>query len=415
MSTIDRIRTLRFNELPNLCHVQLGTGDGLIGLGETFLGARAVEAYIHESVAPYLLGQEPARIDRHETALHPYVGYLGSSAETRGNSAVSIALYDLVGQAADVPVHQLLGGLTRDDIRIYNTCAGYSYMRSTAGQTVENWGLPSMQPAGPYEDLDAFLHRADELAQDLRSEGVTAMKIWPFDPYAEASRGTFISLAELDRGLEPFRKIRAAVGNDMDIMVELHGLWKLPAVKRITYALEEFEPFWYEDPVRPDDLDALTEIARSTRIPVVASETLAGRVAFTELMRRRAADIVMLDVSWCGGLGEARRIAAIAEAHSLPITPHDCTGPVALAASTHLACAAPNALIQETVRAHYTTWYEELVAPLPPINNGRIAPPPGPGLGMALRPETLNRPDVHSHTSELVQGRIRAESVRPTV
>lgn len=406
MSVISKITTLRLGELPNLCYVLVHTDDGLTGLGETFMGARAVAAYIHESAAPYLVGQDPARIDRHERALRPYVGAGSAGAETRGNSAIDIALHDLAGQALGVPVYQLLGGLTRTSIRVYNTCAGYSYVRGSSGQRVDNWGLPGAEPAGPYEDLHAFLHRPGELARSLRSEGYGGMKIWPFDPYAEASDGTYISPAELQRGLEPFRGIREAVGDGIDIMVEMHGMWDLTAAKRITRALEEFDPYWIEDPVRADDIDAVSDFARSTRIPLTVSETLTGRTVFTELIRRRAADIVMVDVGWIGGLGEARRVAALAEAASLPVTPHDCTGPVALAASTHLACSAPNALMQEIVRASYTSWYRDLVTDLPSLADGQIAPPHGAGLGVALRPELYEREDARVRTSELSRGRI---------
>src|SRR5205807_2360956 len=109
---------------------------------------------------------------------------------------------------------------------------------------------PTEQAAGPYEDLDAFLRRADELAFSLLEQGITGMKIWPFDPYADASGGHYISGADLRTALEPFRKIRSAVGDAMDVMVEFHSLWDLPTARRITAALEEFNPFWYEDPIK---------------------------------------------------------------------------------------------------------------------------------------------------------------------
>ena len=158
--------------------------------------------------------------------------------------------------------------------------------------------------------------------------------------------GTLISAAELRTATEPFRKIRAAVGDAMDIMVELHSLWDLPTAKRIAAVLEEFSPYWYEDPIKMDNLSAVAELARSTRVPICASETLATRWSFRELLERQAAGIVMLDVSWCGGLSEAREIAAMAEAYQLPVAPHDCTGPVVLMASVHLSMNATNALIQ---------------------------------------------------------------------
>jgi galactonate dehydratase len=116
------------------------------------------------------------------------------------------------------------------------------YLAVSPRQEVSNWGLQEDESEGPYEDLDAFLHRADELAEDLLSQGITGMKIWPFDPYAEASGGYYISKADLQEALEPFRKIRSAVGNEMDVMVEFHSLWDLSTVKKIAQALEEFEP-----------------------------------------------------------------------------------------------------------------------------------------------------------------------------
>ncbi len=404
---IAKIETLRIGEFPNLLFVLVRTEEGLTGLGETFFGARAVEAYVHESAAPYLLGQDPLRINAHAEALQGYLGYASSGVETRGNSAIDIALWDLWGKATDQPLYQLLGGRTRESVRTYNTCAGYRYVRDEPRQEVANWGVPSLdgagtrvqRDAGPYEDLDAFLHRADELAEDLLSQGIRGMKIWPFDPYAEASDGHYISSGDLKKSLEPFRKIRSAVGLEMDVMVEFHSLWDLPMAKKIARALEEFEPYWFEDPVNADDLDALSEFAAATHVPVAASETLSGRSAFKRLMEKRAADIVILDIGWCGGVGEAKKISTMAEAYHLPIAPHDCTGPVVLTASTHLSTAAPNALVQESVRAYYSSWYADLVTALPTVVDGHIAPPEGPGLGTVLRPELFKRPDACLTTS----------------
>ena len=185
-----------------------------------------------------------------------------SGAEMRAASAIDIALWDLCGQAAGQPLHRVLGGACRDSIRTYNTCAGYRYIRDESGQAVMNWGLRTAEAEGPYEDLDAFLNRADELARDLLAQGITGMKIWPFDPYAETSLGHDIRTADLDRALEPFRKIRAAVGPAIDVMVELHALWDVPAACRIASALDEFEPAWIEDPVRV--LESLTRSPRSS-------------------------------------------------------------------------------------------------------------------------------------------------------
>jgi len=394
------IDTIRLDEFPNLLFTQVHTDGGVTGLGETFYGARAVESYIHETVAPYLLGKDPLEIDRHARGLYGYVGYSGSGAETRGNSAIDIALWDIFGKVTDQPLYQLLGGKTRDAIRIYNTCAGYRYVRSQPRQAVENWGIGVEKSEGPYEDLDAFLFRADELAVSLLEQGITGMKIWPFDPYAEQSGGHYISAPDLDRALEPFRKIRDAAGNAMDIMVEFHSLWDFPMARTICAELEQFSPSWFEDPLKADNIDVLAELARTTRVPIAASESLATRWSFREVLERGAAGIVMVDVSWTGGISEARKIASLAEIHQRPVMFHDCTGPVVLACSTHLALNAPNALVQETVRAFYHGWYGELVTALPPIVSGTIAPPPGPGHGMELLPGLTGRAGVHVMASE---------------
>jgi galactonate dehydratase len=391
---VTALETIQLGEFPNLCWVRIHTDEGLVGLGETFFGANTVAAYMHEIVAPYLLGKDPLQIDRHSRQLYGYVGFNSTGAEARGNSALDLALWDLFGKVTGQPVYQLLGGASRERIRVYNTCAGYRYVRARSVQAVDNWGLTQDKDVGPYEDLDAFLHRADELARSLLDQGITGMKIWPFDPFAEASGGHYISGPDLQTALEPFRKIRRAVGEAMDIMVELHSLWDLPMAKRITAALEEFNPFWFEDPVKMDNLSAVAELARSTRVPITASETLGTRWSFRELLEQRAAGIVMLDVSWCGGLSEARKIATMTEAYQLPVAPHDCTGPVVLMASVHLSMNATNALIQETVRAFLTGWYTELVTHLPRIENGYVYAPEGPGLGTELLPGLEGRPDA---------------------
>ncbi len=392
---VTKIETIRLDEFPNLLFTRVHTDDGVVGLGETFYGARAVESYIHETVASYLLGQDPLEIDRHVRGLYGYVGYRSSGVEMRGNSAIDIALWDLFGKAVGQPLYQLLGGKVRDTIRIYNTCAGYRYVRSQPRQAVQNWGIGPEASPEPYEDLEAFLHRADELAESLLAQGITGMKIWPFDPYAEESGGHYISAPDLDRALEPFRKIRNAVGNAMDIMVEFHSLWDFPTARMICAELEPFRPTWYEDPLKADNIDALAELAQSTRVPVAASESLATRWSFREVLERRAAGIVMADLSWCGGVSEARKIAHLAEVYQRPVMFHDCTGPVVLATSTHLALNAPNALVQETVRAFYYGWYGELVTDLPPIENGSITVAARLGHGMELLPDLPARPDAH--------------------
>jgi len=401
------IETIRIDEFPNLLWVQLHTDEGLTGTGETFFGPAAAEAHIHGLIAPYLLGQDPRPVERHAAHLIGYVGFHGSSAEQRGRSAVDIALWDLWGQATGQPLHALLGGAVREDIRVYNTCAGNRYALDNPVHDSANFGLqaPGLGAPGPdgrpvYEDLDAFLHRPDELAHSLLEMGITGMKIWPFDFAAEASHGAYISAADLERALEPFRKIRAAVGDRMDVMAELHALWNLPAARGVVAALEPFHPLWIEDPVFMDQLESLGELQAGTRAMIATGETLGGRGQFKELLQRHGCGMAIVDPTWCGGIGEARRVIALAEAWHASVAFHDCTGPVALAACTHLALHARNCFVQEVVRAFYFGWYADLVTALPPLVEGRIRAPEGAGLGLALDPARLARPDVHRRVSE---------------
>jgi galactonate dehydratase len=395
---ITRIETIRLNEFPNLLWLHVHTDQGLIGLGETFFGPRAVEAYIHETVAPLLLGKPALQIDRHAHLLqNQYLGFSGSGVEMRAASAVDIALWDLYGQATGQPLYQCLGGLSHERVRIYNTCAGYRYIRAATGQRTDNWGVDAA--SGPYEDLDAFLQRADELAHSLLEQGITAMKIWPFDGAAEASGGRFISAADLDRAMEPFRKIRMSAGRKMDVMAELHSLWTPPAAETVLRALAEFAPFWVEDPIKMVNADLLARLRARTNVPICASETLATRRAFREFLQADALDVVMLDLSWCGGVGEAKKIATLAEAWGRPVAPHDCTGPVVMTASVHLSLNCPNTLVQETVRAFTSGWYQEVMTDLPDIRDGFVYPSGRPGLGTALQPDRLAMADCERRMS----------------
>jgi L-alanine-DL-glutamate epimerase-like enolase superfamily enzyme len=394
---ITAVETVRLGEFPNLIWVRLRTDEGLTGLGETFMGAAAVEAYIHESAGPKLIGRDPIQIEAINRSLINYLGWRGTGVETRGNSAIDIALWDLFGKAIGRPVCEALGGRSRDRIRVYNTCAGYKYIRDERSQAVANWGVGNKQ--GPYEDLEAFLHRADELALSLLGQGITGMKIRPFDIAAERTAGWDISPAELDAALEPFAKIRKAVGNRMDIMVEFHSLWSLPMAQRLARALEPYGTYWHEDPLRLDNLADLKAYAEHSNAWVCASETLAYTHSFREYLETGVAGVAMLDLSWCDGLSEARKIAALAEAWHVPVAPHDCTGPVVYAASCHFSLHARNALIQESVRAFYSGWYTELVTEPPPITKGEVTVNMKPGLGLDLLPDLDRRKDASVRTT----------------
>jgi L-alanine-DL-glutamate epimerase-like enolase superfamily enzyme len=389
---ITAIETLYARAFENVLWVRLHTDAGVIGLGETFYVAAAVASHIHDTLAPRLLGRDPSRIEAiGRDMVDLPLAQASTGAEYRAASAIDIALYDLWGKLTGQPVHQLLGGLCRDRLRVYNTCAGYQYVRRRDIRPVHTWNIGA---AGPYEDLAAFTTDAGALAENLLEQGITAMKIWPFDPAARATGGVDISAAQLKEALLPFELIRKRVGDRMDIMVEFHSLWNLPTARRIARALEPYAPSWFEDPIRMTSSQALAEYARATCVPVCASETLGSRFAYKDMLDRDAIGIVMVDLCWTGGLTEGRKIAALADLYHKPFAPHDCTGPVGFAAAVHTAFSQPNTLIQESVRAFYTGWYKDLVTELPVIREGHVLPMQGPGLGTELRPEVFERSDL---------------------
>ncbi|MBW8857885.1 MAG: mandelate racemase/muconate lactonizing enzyme family protein, partial [Bradyrhizobium sp.] len=209
---ITSIETLRTEEFSNVIWVRVHTDTGMIGLGETFYGAGAVEAQIHDTFAGRLLGRNPLHIEAiHRDMLNLPMAQSSTGVEYRAASAIDIALWDLFGKVCNQPVHQMLGGLCRDKQRIYNTCAGTQYVRSTNISPVANWNLGAAK--GPYEDLDGFMHHADALAESLLESGISAMKIWPFDPAAQENKGLYITAAQMKQAIEPFEKIRKAVGD----------------------------------------------------------------------------------------------------------------------------------------------------------------------------------------------------------
>jgi L-alanine-DL-glutamate epimerase-like enolase superfamily enzyme len=193
---------------------------------------------------------------------------------------------------------------------------------------------------------------------------------------------------------EPLRKIKAEFGSDMEVAMEFHGFWNLHCAIQIAQELEQYSPMWLEEMLPQDNLSAYAELAAATSLPLCLSERLMTRWGFRELMDNRAARIVMPDISWCGGISEAKKIATMAETHYRPIAPHNCGGPVLHAASLHLAANLPNLYILETVRRHYNDEYGGLVHGAIVAKDGVMPIPCGPGLGVELTAETLGRSDA---------------------
>ncbi|MEP1934225.1 MAG: mandelate racemase/muconate lactonizing enzyme family protein [Roseibium sp.] len=399
---IEAVETIRLGEHPNLLWVRIHTSDGLTGLGETYFGAGPSEVDVHDRIAPLILGQDASRIEYLNMKMQPYVGYSGSGAEVRALAAVDVALWDLAAKSAGKPLCDLLGGRTRDQIQVYNTCAGPSYVSKTSAVRPDNFGTGAQQIAAPkYEDLEAFLNHPEDLAASLMEMGIFSMKIWPLDLATGAVDGADISTVDLKKGVQPFERIRKAHGDKMRLKAELHGLWSLNAAKKIAAALEPLDMDWIEDPVWMDRTREVGELGRATKAPLAGGETLASLGQFKALIDEGNIATPIMDITWAGGVTAARKVAALAEARSRPIAFHDCSGPVTLAVSTHLALSLRNVREQEIARGFYFNWYQNFVDQLPPLKNGMITVTDRPGLGMDLLPDVTDRPDVIHRISKL--------------
>ncbi len=263
--------------------------------------AEALEGYIHGRAAPKLLGRDPAEIQRIWTALYDNdaARFGGQGIEVRAISALDVALWDILGQSVGKPIYQLLGGASRDRVPIYNTCGGPAYGRPP----YEVHGR-----AGALEDLYAWNNAPEDLAAELLEDGISAMKIWPFDDIGIRNQGLTINAEELELGLEPVRRIREAVGSRMRIMIEGHGFWRLPAAIKIARALEDYDIEWIEDMLLAHDIGAIGDLHAQTTVPVLASEYLVTRHQYLPVLQQRAADIIMLDPTWTGGITESHKI-----------------------------------------------------------------------------------------------------------
>lgn len=349
----------------DLTILRVHTDDGIIGLGETFPQAGMEGAALHGPIADQILGEDPRNLAGIRDDLATYFNYYGhAGAEYRALSALDIALWDVKGKVVGEPIYQLLGGAAREEIPTYNTC---------------------------YDEYD-FMEEPVTLAESLLDQGIASMKVWPFDEFAEKTRGQRILTADLKAGLEPIARIREAVGDEMEIAVEFHGLWSVTPGKRLVEAVSEYDPLWVEDVIRKGNVDAYRRLADATDVPLCISERLIGRYEFAQAIETGAVDVVMPDLCWTGGITEGRAIAELASAHHLPVAPHNSGGPALHFANAHLSAAIPNLYVMETIRDRYDGWHRNLVTDPLPVTDGTLDLPEGPGLGTSFDESLLDHP-----------------------
>jgi L-alanine-DL-glutamate epimerase-like enolase superfamily enzyme len=377
ITAIDAVRfrrSLRIQDVsPNWFWVRLHTSAGIYGLGESYPGDDAHMGALKE-MAGTILGRDATQIERlwqdvfYRISYQPWGG-----AESRMLTAVNIAQWDILGKAAGLPVYKLLGGRAQNRLLVYNTMNG--------------WPVYGMRDHDPEKITDFLLKR-----------GIKAIKIYPYDrgPVNAYQRhgGTFISQAELKQSLDPIQRIRKAAGGEMEIAVDLSGKWNLPCSLQIAHSLEPYGIMFIEDAMLPDNLEAYATLARETSIPVCISERLTTRFRFREMFELHAVDVLMYDVTWCGGISEAKKISDMADSYKIPTAPHTGGGPILWFASIHTATALTNFYIMESVFHLYNDLYPHFVKDVPAPMDGYVTAPEAPGLGVELREEALKRGDA---------------------
>ena len=354
---------------------------GLFGWGEGSLEwkTRAVAAAV-EDFAPFVVGEDPLRIEHLYQKMYRQsfwrLGPIGMSAL----SAIEQALWDIKGKHLDVPVYELLGGRVRDRVRMYTHLGGG-------------------QMEAVYETFDPG--PLVELAQEVVANGYTAVKV-VFVPYSRPLEGP----DKVRRFAGLMERLRNAVGPDIDIMIDFHGrTYPATAIQYIN-AIEEYSPFFCEEPVPPEMPDALLEVRQQTKVPIATGERLVRRSDFVPLFERRACHVIQPDLCHCGGLWEARKIAAMAETHQMAVAPHNPLGPVANAVALHFALATPNFIIQEDMLQD-VPWRWDVVQSSLQTKNGYWLPSEAPGLGIEVDEKAAAR---HPFEQETVHSLgIRAE------
>lgn len=346
--------------------LKLQTDEGIVGLGErvsggvTDLGPQV--ALLRHLVERFVVGENPFQVERiwqrMFAATHDY-RHPGMD-RTPAISAIEIALWDIIGKATGQPIYNLLGGQYHEKLR------AYAYM--------------------PAEGVWENPEKAGDIARKLVAEGFTACKIDPFSPLFPLPRD--IPLKDLKHAAQIFRHIRDAVGDELEVGIGTHGQFSTAGAIRAAKVFEEYEPMWFEEPVPPEMVEEMARVARQTSIPIASGERLATKYEFAALIEKQAAGIIQVDVGQCGGILEAKKIAAIAEAHHALIAPHMYVGPIAAAAAIQLDTCSPNFMIQEF---NVGPLHEELFVEPITVVDGYITPPTGPGLGLVLNDEVVKR------------------------
>ena len=348
--------------------VKIFTDEGIEGLGECIHGGDGV-AMLVADMGEMIKGRNPLDVDRlFESIRHRYIfnGALAGNVVT-AMTGIEIALWDLAGKAMGQPVYRLLGGKFRDRIRLYCDCH-----------------------AGRDDSPESYAERAKEVV----SMGFNAIKFDIDNACSSHKLDEFnwsVTPGELAEMVDKVSAVREAVGPEVDVAIDMHGRYDTHSAIRVAQAVEEFNLMWLEEPVPPENVDAMLEVKRSSGTPICAGENLYLRWGFRDLIEKQAVDVIMPDLPKCCGLSEGRKIANMAEVYYIPLAPHNVCGPLGTIASCHTCASVPNFLVLEWHWVDRPHWQELVEADPPLIQDGYITVPDRPGLGVDFNEDAARR------------------------
>ncbi len=344
--------------------IKVKTDEGITGIGEAYHGAGVHQIAVDERLTKPLIGQDPRNVDKLFRDMMSSMSASGfyQGAVMSAISGIESALWDITGQAAGVPIWQLLGGKFRDKIRIYNDCH-----------------------AGETETPEAYAAKA----QEVEARGFTAIK-FDIDPLP-SRRDRYnrcISNDDIAHYVDVVTAIRESLDANTDLAIDAHWFYAPVDILKVAHAFEDLNLLWLEDPIPPENIAAMEGVTKSTRTPICTGENFYTRFGFRDLIETQAADIISPDMAKAGGLLEGRRIADLADMYYIPIAPHNIGSPVQTVANCHVMAAVPNFLVLEFHHLDNAFW-EGIINEGPLIQEGHIDVPNLPGLGVTLNEDLL--------------------------
>jgi galactonate dehydratase len=347
-------------------HIRIYTDQGLVGQGESTDAAIGTPALIR-SFRRSLIGKDPLNVDAiwEELRRNVFSGPQGGQYMT-ALSGLEIALWDLAGKALGLPAYQLLGGKFRDQVRIYLD----TDMKDNLGPEAERKVAFAKERGFSVAKIDI-----DDARDPNR-----------FDRFNRTANN-----AEMDRMLREVQHVREKLDASIQLAVDMHAFYDAPTGKRVAKELEPLRLLWLEEPVPPENIEAMAEIKRSTNTPIACGENLYARWGYTELMEKRAVDIIQPDFQKAGGLGEGKKIANLADAYYIPVAPHCVVSPVGMMASVHACASFPNFLVLEWHWVNHLDLWRNWVKEGEIIEKGFVTVPDRPGLGVEMDEEVAKK------------------------